>query len=34
LQELRAPIIRRYSGGASRHAACGMLQSLRCGSAA
>jgi 23S rRNA (adenine2503-C2)-methyltransferase len=34
LQALRAPIIRRYSGGASRHAACGMLQSLRCGSAA
>ena len=31
LQELRVPIIRRYSGGASRHAACGMLQGLRCG---
>lgn len=25
LQELRVPIIRRYSGGRNRHAACGML---------
>ncbi len=25
LQRLRAPIVRRYSGGSARHAACGML---------
>jgi 23S rRNA (adenine2503-C2)-methyltransferase len=31
LQALRAPIVRRYSGGAARHAACGMLASLRLG---
>jgi 23S rRNA (adenine2503-C2)-methyltransferase len=31
LQALRAPIVRRYSGGASRHAACGMLAAVRCG---
>lgn len=29
LQILRAPIVRRYSGGASRHAACGMLAATR-----
>ena len=29
LQVLRAPIVRRYSGGASRHAACGMLAATR-----
>jgi 23S rRNA (adenine2503-C2)-methyltransferase len=29
LQVLRAPIVRRYSGGAGRHAACGMLASTR-----
>ncbi|HEX2573131.1 MAG TPA: radical SAM protein [Polyangia bacterium] len=34
LQALRAPIVRRYSGGAGRHAACGMLASLRLGDAA
>lgn len=34
LQALRAPIVRRYSGGAARHAACGMLASLRLGEAA
>ena len=28
LQILGAPIVRRYSGGAARHAACGMLASL------
>lgn len=31
LQVLRAPLVRRYSGGAARHAACGMLASIRCG---
>jgi 23S rRNA (adenine2503-C2)-methyltransferase len=31
LQVLRAPIVRRYSGGGSRHAACGMLASLELG---
>lgn len=31
LQGLRAPIVRRYSGGAGRHAACGMLAAVRCG---
>jgi 23S rRNA (adenine2503-C2)-methyltransferase len=30
LQALRAPIVRRYSGGAARHAACGMLASVAC----
>ncbi len=30
LQILRAPIVRRYSGGVARHAACGMLASTRC----
>ena len=30
LQVMQAPIVRRYSGGAQKHAACGMLQSLRC----
>jgi len=29
LQVLRAPVVRRYSGGAGRHAACGMLASTR-----
>jgi len=29
LQVLRAPIVRRYSGGAARHAACGMLAAER-----
>jgi 23S rRNA (adenine2503-C2)-methyltransferase len=29
LQVLRAPVVRRYSGGAARHAACGMLASTR-----
>lgn len=29
LQVLRAPIVRRYSGGAARHAACGMLAATR-----
>jgi 23S rRNA (adenine2503-C2)-methyltransferase len=31
LQALRAPIVRRYSGGKGRHAACGMLAAVRCG---
>ncbi|MBC7795143.1 MAG: rRNA methyltransferase, partial [Clostridia bacterium] len=31
LQILRAPIVRRYSGGKSKHAACGMLAGLRVG---
>lgn len=30
LQILKAPIVRRYSGGAGRHAACGMLAAVRC----
>ena len=29
LQKLHVPIVRRYSGGAGKHAACGMLASLR-----
>lgn len=29
LQVLRAPVVRRYSGGKSKHAACGMLAGLR-----
>jgi 23S rRNA (adenine2503-C2)-methyltransferase len=29
LQVLRAPIVRRYSGGSARHAACGMLAATR-----
>lgn len=29
LQVLRAPVVRRYSGGFHRHAACGMLASTR-----
>ncbi|MDW8283449.1 MAG: radical SAM protein [Myxococcales bacterium] len=33
LQVLSAPIVRRYSGGAARHAACGMLAAVRCGEA-
>lgn len=32
LQVLGAPIVRRYSGGRERHAACGMLAAQRCGS--
>lgn len=31
LQVLGAPVVRRYSGGAARHAACGMLAATRCG---
>ena len=29
LQLMNVPIVRRYSGGAGRHAACGMLASMR-----
>ena len=29
LRTLGIPIVRRYSGGAAKHAACGMLASLR-----
>jgi 23S rRNA (adenine2503-C2)-methyltransferase len=29
LQVLGAPIVRRYSGGGNRHAACGMLAAVR-----
>ncbi len=29
LQRLRVPVVRRYSGGVSRHAACGMLANRR-----
>lgn len=29
LQILRAPVVRRYSGGKAKHAACGMLAGLR-----
>jgi 23S rRNA (adenine2503-C2)-methyltransferase len=29
LQALRVPIVRRYSGGKAKHAACGMLASVR-----
>lgn len=31
LQILKAPIVRRYSGGKTKHAACGMLAGLRLG---
>jgi len=31
LQVLRAPVVRRYSGGFARHAACGMLAATRWG---
>lgn len=31
LQRLGVPVVRRYSGGAARHAACGMLASMRLG---
>jgi 23S rRNA (adenine2503-C2)-methyltransferase len=34
LQALRAPIVRRYSGGRSKHAACGMLASKRAATSA
>lgn len=30
LQVLGAPVVRRYSGGRERHAACGMLAAKRC----
>ena len=30
LQVLGAPVVRRYSGGATKHAACGMLAAVRC----
>ncbi|MBK8996980.1 MAG: radical SAM protein [Myxococcales bacterium] len=33
LQVLKAPIVRRYSGGAEKHAACGMLAAERVGCA-
>jgi 23S rRNA (adenine2503-C2)-methyltransferase len=29
LRELEVPVVRRYSGGAARHAACGMLAGMR-----
>jgi 23S rRNA (adenine2503-C2)-methyltransferase len=29
LRELQVPVVRRYSGGAARHAACGMLAAVR-----
>ncbi|HEX8154795.1 MAG TPA: RNA methyltransferase, partial [Thermoanaerobaculia bacterium] len=29
LRTLGIPVVRRYSGGAARHAACGMLAALR-----
>lgn len=29
LRALNAPVVRRYSGGAARHAACGMLAAIR-----
>ena len=32
LRTLGVPVVRRYSGGAARHAACGMLASLRAAS--
>jgi 23S rRNA (adenine2503-C2)-methyltransferase len=31
LRALHSPIVRRYSGGAARHAACGMLAAKECG---
>ncbi|HEX8617755.1 MAG TPA: radical SAM protein [Thermoanaerobaculia bacterium] len=31
LRDLGAPIVRRYSGGAAKHAACGMLAAMRAG---
>ncbi len=34
LQVLGVPIVRRYSGGFARHAACGMLAATRCGDGA
>lgn len=33
LRSLGAPVVRRYSGGAARHAACGMLAAMRSSSA-
>jgi 23S rRNA (adenine2503-C2)-methyltransferase len=33
LRALGVPVVRRYSGGAARHAACGMLASIRNGTA-
>jgi len=29
LRSLEVPVVRRYSGGAARHAACGMLAATR-----
>ncbi|HEU4889785.1 MAG TPA: RNA methyltransferase, partial [Thermoanaerobaculia bacterium] len=29
LRDLEVPVVRRYSGGAARHAACGMLAAVR-----
>jgi adenine C2-methylase RlmN of 23S rRNA A2503 and tRNA A37 len=29
LRALEVPVVRRYSGGAARHAACGMLAAIR-----
>jgi len=34
LRALAAPVVRRYSGGAARHAACGMLAAIRSSPAA
>ena len=31
LRTLGVPVVRRYSGGAARHAACGMLAAVRAG---
>lgn len=31
LRELNVPVVRRYSGGAARHAACGMLAAVKTG---
>ena len=33
LRTLGVPVVRRYSGGAARHAACGMLAAIRAGAA-
>lgn len=32
LRTLGIPVVRRYSGGAAKHAACGMLAGMQCGS--
>ena len=34
LRALEVPVVRRYSGGAAKHAACGMLAALECGGSA